>query len=109
MPILTMIRGWARSMTKNGAPAKAEGAGPAALGRSKIDALLTLALATLLAIAVSSAAWLLRNAAPLWLLVLGSLLALLGLFVPFGMMAGVVHIGRLPRQREFFDGLFDAV
>lgn len=96
-------------MTKSGAPVKAEGAGPAALGRSMTDALLTLALALLLAIAVSAAAWLLRTAAPLWLLVLGAVLALLGLFVPFGMMAGVVYIGRMPRQREFFDGLSDAI
>jgi two-component system, cell cycle sensor histidine kinase and response regulator CckA len=96
-------------MIKSGASVKAEGAGPAALGRSRTDALLTLALALLLAVAVSAAAWLLRTAAPLWLLVPGAVLALLGLFVPFGMMAGVMHIGRLPRQREFFDGLSDAI
>ncbi|MGQ0485478.1 MAG: ATP-binding protein [Hyphomicrobiales bacterium] len=96
-------------MTRSGAPVNADGAGPAALGRSKADALLTLALALLLAVAVSAAAWLLQTTAPLWLLVLGAVLALLGLFVPFGMMAGVVHVGRLPHQREFFDGLSDAI
>ncbi len=96
-------------MTKSGAAVKAEGAGPAALGRGRTDALLALALALLLAIAVAAAAWLLRTATPLWLLVPGAGLALVGLFVPFAMMAGVMHLGRLPRQREFFDGLSDAI
>ena len=96
-------------MAKSRAPVKAEGAGPAALGRSRTDAWLTLALALLLAVAVSASAWVFRTSAPAWLLVLGAILSLAGLFVPFGMLAGVVHIGRLPRQREFFDGLSDAI
>jgi two-component system, cell cycle sensor histidine kinase and response regulator CckA len=35
--------------------------------------------------------------------------ALVGLIFSLGMIAGFVHIGRLPRRRMFFDGLVDAV
>src|SRR5262249_1983521 len=34
---------------------------------------------------------------------------LVGLIFALGVVAGFVHIGRLPRQRVFFDGLVDAV
>jgi two-component system cell cycle sensor histidine kinase/response regulator CckA len=42
------------------------------------------------------------------LLGLGSLAAV-GLFAVFGLIGGIVHIGGMPRQRAFFQGLSDAI
>jgi len=71
--------------------------------------LLSLILAVLLALATAAAAWHLRGAAPVWLLVTGAVLAFLGLVVLFGFMAGIVHIGPGDRNQTFFNGLMDAM
>ena len=71
--------------------------------------LLSLILAVLLALATAAAAWHVRGAAPVWLLVTGAVLAFLGLVVLFGFMAGIVHIGPGDRNQTFFNGLMDAM
>src|SRR5688572_6772759 len=44
-----------------------------------------------------------------WMLAGLGTLAALGLLSLLGVLAGFVHIGSMPRQRAFFDGLADAI
>ena len=78
-------------------------------GSDRGRAALSAGLAVALAVAVVAGAVLLRTSAPLWLLVAGGAAALLGLFTLFGAGAGLVHFGAVSRQREFLDGLTDAL
>ncbi len=79
--------------------------GPARRSRSPWPGVLAgLALA-----AAAAAAWRAETTLAPWLVWLLAALAALGLLALAGMIAGFVHIGRLPRQRAFFDALIDAV
>ena len=69
--------------------------------------------ATAIAVLLAAGVWGIATLAPQHLgfpalLGLGAA-ALVGLIFSLGMIAGFVHIGRLPRRRMFFDGLVDAV
>jgi two-component system cell cycle sensor histidine kinase/response regulator CckA len=44
-----------------------------------------------------------------WPLIALGLLAILGLVLLLGAVAGFIHIGSMPRQKAFFDGLADAI
>ncbi len=90
-------------MTSKGGAGDLAGAG----GRRKT--VLTFFLALFVAVTVASAAFILKAAAPLWLLFAGGAAAAVGLFTLFGIGAGLVHFGSMPRQRAFLDGLTDAV
>jgi PAS domain-containing protein len=70
-------------------------------------------IAAVMALALAAGVWGVATLAPHRmglpaLLGLGAA-ALVGLIFSLGVVAGFVHIGRLPRQRVFFDGLLDAV
>ena len=70
-------------------------------------------IAIAIALALAAGVWGVATLAPQHtglpaLLGLGAA-ALVGLVFSLGVVAGFVHIGRLPRQRVFFDGLVDAV
>jgi two-component system cell cycle sensor histidine kinase/response regulator CckA len=70
-------------------------------------------IAAVIAVLLAAGVWGIATLAPQHmgvpaLLGLGAA-ALVGLIFSLGVVAGFVHIGRLPRQRIFFDGLLDAV
>jgi two-component system cell cycle sensor histidine kinase/response regulator CckA len=67
------------------------------------------AVAGLALIAAGVVAWRVDSALAPWLVWLLAGFAGLGLTALAGAIAGFVHVGRLPRQRAFFDALIDAV
>ncbi len=85
------------------------GATAAGTAGAGVRRLLSVALAVLVAVTVVSAAFILRISAPLWFLFAGGVAAAVGLFALFGIGAGIVHFGSIPRQRAFLDGLADAL
>ena len=70
---------------------------------------LSLLLAISLAIIVYFAVQTTGAIVPQVVVVALALMSLMGLLAVFGALAGFVHFGRAPRQKEFFDQLFDAV
>ena len=66
-------------------------------------------LAGLALAAAAAAAWRAETTLAPWLVWILAAAAALGLLALAGMIAGFVHVGRLPRQRAFFDALIDAV
>ncbi|MGB7204894.1 MAG: response regulator [Anderseniella sp.] len=74
-------------------------------GRPVLSLLLAIALAVVVYFAVQGIGVIVPKVVVAALAIL-SLAGLLGLF---GALAGFVHFGRAPRQKEFFDRLFDAV
>ncbi len=66
-------------------------------------------IALLLAAASAAAAYAFRGDTPLWMVALAALGSFMGLLFLVGVAAGFVHIGSLPRQRAFYDGLFEAL
>ena len=70
---------------------------------------LSLLLAITLAVAVYFAVQTTGAIVPQFVVVVLALMSLTGLLAVFGALAGFVHFGRAPRQKEFFDQLFDAV
>lgn len=70
---------------------------------------LSLLLAITLAIVVYFAVQTTGAIVPQFVVVVLALMSLTGLLLVFGALAGFVHFGRAPRQKEFFDQLFDAV
>ncbi len=70
---------------------------------------LSLLLAISLAIIVYFAVQTTSAIVPQVVMVALALMSLTGLLAVFGALAGFVHFGRAPRQKEFFDQLFDAV
>ena len=68
-----------------------------------------LALAVILAGAVTFATWQLSAIKSLGLLVAGAVLAFIGLLAIFSFMAGFIRIDRQNQTRAFFDGLTDAI
>ncbi len=74
-------------------------------GRPVLSLLLAISLAVVVYFAVQSTA----SVVPQVVVVALALMSLTGLVAVFGALAGFVHFGRAPRQKEFFDQLFDAV
>ena len=74
-------------------------------GRPVLSLLLAVALAVVVYFAVQTT----QTIVPQTVLVALALMSLTGLLAVFGALAGFVHFGRAPRQKEFFDQLFDAV
>ena len=70
---------------------------------------LSLLLAITLAIVVYFAVQTTGAMVPHFVAAVLALMSLTGLLAVFGALAGFVHFGRAPRQKEFFDQLFDAV
>ncbi len=70
---------------------------------------LSLLLAVVLAVAVYFAVHNIGEIVPKVVVAALAMLSLAGLLGIFGSLAGFVHFGRAPRQKEFFDRLFDAV
>ena len=96
-------------MTDKITPAGAELVGPAAFGNARSRVAFALLMAALLAIAVLAAAWLVRDVLQVWIIAAGGILALLGLFLLFGALAGFIRFGKPGWQRDFIDGLADAI
>jgi two-component system, cell cycle sensor histidine kinase and response regulator CckA len=96
-------------MTDRKAPAAADAVTPTGLGRGGGSPMLMLMFAILAAAVALAAAWLLRGSMPLWLLLIVALFAALGILTLFGLGAGLVHFGSQASQRQFFDGLTDAL
>jgi len=96
-------------MKKQTAPSGAELAGPGGFTSPRSRISFALLLAALLAIPVSVAGWLVRDQAQMWIIDGGAVLALLGLFLLFGALAGFVQFGTSGQQRQFLDGLADAL
>lgn len=90
-------------------PARTDLPGPAVFGSPRSRVAFALLLAALLSLPVAAGGWLLRDKADVWLLVLGGLLAVLGLFLLFGVLAGFIQFGRSMKERVFFDGVLDAL
>ena len=74
-------------------------------GKPVLSLLLAIALAIIVYFAVQTTG----TIVPQVVLVALALMSLTGLLAVFGALAGFVHFGRAPRQKEFFDQLFDAV
>ena len=66
-------------------------------------------IAVLLAGASAAAAYAFRGDTPMWAVAVAGVASFMGLVFLVGSAAGVVHIGSLPRQRAFYDGLFEAL
>ena len=66
-------------------------------------------IALLLAVACAAAAYAFRGDTPLWMVALAGFGSFMGLLFLVGIAAGFVHVGSLPRQRAFYDGLFEAL
>ncbi|MFT3987010.1 ATP-binding protein [Aestuariivirga sp.] len=71
--------------------------------------LLSLLMALALAVAVAGLIHLGRDIAPVWLLLIGGVLSLIGLLALFGLGAGILQFGSPSRHRAFLDGFADAV
>ncbi len=80
---------------------------PAAARRSRVA--WPAIFAALALVAAGTAAWRADTHLAPWLVWTLAAFAAIGLTAMAGSLAGFVHIGRLPRQRAFFDALFDAV
>jgi two-component system cell cycle sensor histidine kinase/response regulator CckA len=70
---------------------------------------LAVALAALLAAAVVAATWHYRDWVPIWPLIAGAILALIGLLALFGRLAGLIRFGRASQDRLLLDGFADAI
>jgi two-component system, cell cycle sensor histidine kinase and response regulator CckA len=70
-------------------------------------------VALLLALVLAAAAGLFAHGIgtrePLWVVGVLGALSFVGLLTLFGALTGVVHVGRLPGQRAFFESIIDAV
>jgi two-component system, cell cycle sensor histidine kinase and response regulator CckA len=70
-------------------------------------------VALLLALVLAAAAGLfargIGTAEPLWVLGVLGALSFVGLLTLFGALIGMVHVGRLPGQRAFYESIIDAV
>ena len=96
-------------MKDKSAPARTDVSVPAAFGSQRSRIAFVLLLAALLAIPVLAIVWNMRAMAQPWLLLIAGVLALLGLFLVFGAMAGFIQFGTSAREREFFDSIVDAL
>ena len=74
-------------------------------GRPVLSLLLAMSLAVVVYFAVQTVGAIV----PKLVVAALAMLSLAGLLGVFGALAGFVHFGRAPRQKEFFDRLFDAV
>ena len=74
-------------------------------GRPIIVAVLAMAAATV----ALGGGYVLRDTISYWLLVPGGILAAIGIFMVFGLSAGLVRLGLEQGNRMFFDGLTDAL
>ncbi len=95
-------------MTDRGLPGRAEAAGPAAPARKGMGPL-AMVLAISLALAVGFAVMTLRPQFPVWAQSIGAGLAFIGLLLLWALPGGYIHLGRRSTQREFLDGLTDAI
>ena len=95
-------------MTERG-PSERYEAAAMAPAQSRSFAALSLLLAAILASGIGAAVWLLATSVSLWLIIAGAVLSFIGLFVLFGVMAGLIHFGSRNQTAVFFDGLTDAI
>ena len=68
-----------------------------------------LVLALVLAAAAGLFAYGVGASEPLWVVAVLAALSLVGLLALFGSLLGLVHVGRLPRQRAFYESIINAV
>jgi two-component system cell cycle sensor histidine kinase/response regulator CckA len=87
-----------RSRVRDLRPAQTE-------GRPVLSLLLAISLAVVVYFAVQS----IGAIVPKMVVAALAMLSLTGLLGVFGALAGFVHFGRAPRQKEFFDRLFDSI
>ncbi len=96
-------------MSEKNAPGRGELAAPVAFASWRGRAFYVLLLAALVALAVVFGGRYLPSQMPLWITLVGSLLAGLGLVALFGFLAGLFQFGGASSERAFFDALTDAL
>ncbi|MGE0210240.1 MAG: response regulator [Parvibaculaceae bacterium] len=83
--------------------------GPAGVQKGPRRPWVVLPIAVALSLGTGYAASRATGAYQLWIVVGLGLFAFIGLIAIFAALLGVLHIGRLPKQRAFFQGIVDAI